>query len=155
VHGKIRMRTAIADAAQAPPHNNRTRTDASVRQLRGRDAWRVAVRRLRAWRDDADAAVMTRRWPEEGLRHAVADDGARATGEVDATRGGEDGEEQARVEAMRGLPATGGHHRRDQSKCSARGAATSGLAATGHRTTALGEPRRGAAVRGREVRQGE
>jgi hypothetical protein len=117
------------DAAQAPPHNNRTRTDAPARQLRGRDVWRMAVRRLRAWRDDVDAAVMVRRWPKERLRRTVADDGARATGELDATRGGEDGEEQARVEAMRGLPATGGHHRRDQSRRSARGAATPCLAA--------------------------
>jgi hypothetical protein len=78
---------------------------------------------------------MARRWPEEGLQRAVADDGARATGKLDATRGGEDGEEQARVEAMRGLPATGGHHRRDQSRHSVRGAVTPDL------TTALGTRR--------------
>jgi hypothetical protein len=74
---------AIVDAVQAPPHNNRTCTDASARQLRGHDAWWMAVRRLRAWWDDADAAVMARRWPEEGLQRAVADDGARATGKLD------------------------------------------------------------------------
>jgi hypothetical protein len=38
------------------------------------------------WRDDADEAAMARRWPGERLRRAVADDGARATVELDGGR---------------------------------------------------------------------
>jgi hypothetical protein len=121
----------------------------------GHDAWRMDVRQLRAWRGDADAAVMASRWPEEGLRRAVADDGGRATG--DSTRPGEGRTARSRrgsrrCEDCRRLAGTIGATRAGAWRGVPRrlawpprwarvGCRAHPLSATGHRTTALGEPR--------------